>query len=151
MYNIISTIGGTILFLAIVAGCARLVMTLRSRRAPVDIPRGPVRTKIYTYDGRPLAGLAVGEPFMLTVVRGESSMESVYTGTDWQAEGAVAYGGSPIGFLADYKGHSAAIAALARRHRRVTLWASIEGYDDAMGYPLVVAELPRDEWFATAR
>jgi hypothetical protein len=151
MYDVISTIGGTILFLAIVAGCVKLVMMLRSRRAPVDIPRGPVRTKIYTYDGRPLAGFAVGEPFKLTVIRGESSMESVYTGTVCRGEGCVDYGARPIGFIADYRKQYAPIVALARRHRRVTLWASIEGYDDAMGYPLVVAELPRDEWFATAR
>ncbi len=78
-------------------------LTMTSFRTVVEAPDGMSKVNVYTYDGRPLKKVRVGEKFRVTLMVGEHKMKSVYTGTTANGNVAISYNGKPIGFLSTSK------------------------------------------------
>jgi len=103
----------------------------------VRIPANRQRT-IYTYDGRPLAGMKAGDRFVARAVPADVEMTSIYTGatascSEW-GNVAYEYRGAVFGM-----GPASAdeIRALMRDGYAVEVEAVVSGFDGQHGYPLV--------------
>lgn len=108
----------------------------------VEVPNGENVHGIYTFDGRPMRHLREGDRLTLTLIAGEHTMESIYTGSTGTGNTALTYKGKKVGFL---KNGDAADELVAARDALgpLTLHAVVEGYSP-YGWPFVTLTFDRN-------
>lgn len=115
---------------------------------PLVIPEGEYEQKVFTYDGRPLKGKRKGSRFMLDVVPGFHTMESIYTGTEWTSSTCVAYMRQLVGHIGE-SAYERRILMLMEVYPYVRVHARRDGTDSG-GWPYIVLLLPSFSWFDEA-
>lgn len=113
----------------------------KHKQPTTTVPDGMSEIRVYTYDGRPLMGVHVGDTFLLTLMDGERKMTSVYTGTQAKGNTALSYSGKPIGFLTTSK-NASLLLQVRDKLGPLLLHATIEGIADE-GWPMVVVRFDR--------
>lgn len=112
-------------------------------KKPVEVPLGGHMLGIYTFDGRPVARIPDYEDFLVTLIKGEHTMKSIYTGSTGTGNTALAYKGKLVGFLRNGEIANELVAA-----RDVvgplSLHALIGGRSE-YGWPEIVVKVNR-EW-----
>lgn len=134
----------------LVAVAVRLVMVRRGGNVlgVLYVPSQGRHGKFFTYDGRSLRGVKVGQQIELVVVPGVTTMASVYTGTVWRDCGCMSYAGRNVGFAASgyYKQK---LSELADRHKQVRVFATVTGCGEG-GWPVIRLDMPNNKWFTEA-
>lgn len=114
----------------------------------MEIPDGAETQPVYVYDGRPLKGTRKGSRLTLEVLPGTYTMKSVYTGTVWTGDGAIARSGSLVGFVGGGR-YERQLRDLVARYGTLSVHARREGTDSG-GWPLIVLTVPDRRWFDNA-
>ena len=107
-----------------------------------EIPKGKYGAKVYVYDGTMLPAGS----FVLEVIPGETTMRSVYTGTEWTGLCGLSYDYAPVGFVDSASTYSAIIKQISDKYMRVTVHARRTG-TSPQGWPEVTLQVPDYEWF----
>ena len=113
---------------------------------PFEVPKGNPYGSVYTYNGQPLDGIDIAEPFQLEVMAGVFTIKSIYTSTVWTGEGCLYYGRKAVGFIKKPSRYFNYLTKMSRQHARMLVWAKIVGYASG-GWPEIKLCLPSYAWF----
>lgn len=117
---------------------------------PLEIPQGDDdENTVYTYDGRPIKDVKMGEVIRMDLVPGDVAMKSIYTDASIDGEYnhnlCLAYRGYAVGY------YGGSLRPMLREavdmHGHVTIAVRHNGFNSSEGWPSMVALMPSFDWF----